>query len=335
MRLGLALANEGPLDTTVALARHAEDLGLAEAWVPESVHGRSATSAVATLAARTKRIGLGVGVVNPFWRHPSLIAMEAATLDEASSGRLRIGLGAGLWTLRALGEADQRTRRPLAAMVEAIRVVRAMLAGERGPDPQIFVVRPDAALDFEPLRRDIPIYVGAVNRRMLEASGTLADGVCLGAITSPGYVASASQQVRTGAEGVGRDPASVDLIANLLTSVSRNPRAARAAVRQVLADYLYRVEGVVVDTAGADPDAIADVRDAVANGGVEAGAAQVGDDLIDSFAVAGDPDQVAERLQRYADAGLGGALAWHVLGPDPHEGLRLLAREVRPQVRST
>jgi 5,10-methylenetetrahydromethanopterin reductase len=335
MRLGLALANEGPLDTTVALARHAEDLGLAEAWVPESVHGRSATSAVATLAARTKRIGLGVGVVNPFWRHPSLIAMEAATLDEASSGRLRIGLGAGLWTLRALGEADQRTRRPLAAMVEAISVVRAMLAGERGPDPQIFVVRPDAALDFEPLRRDIPIYVGAVNRRMLEASGTLADGVYLGAITSPGYVAWASQQVRTGAEGMGRDPASVDLIANLLTSVSRNPRAARAAVRQVLADYLYRVEGVVVDTAGADPDAIADVRDAVANGGVEAGAAQVGDDLIDSFAVAGDPDQVAERLQRYADAGLGSALAWHVLGPDPHEGLRLLAREVRPQVRST
>jgi 5,10-methylenetetrahydromethanopterin reductase len=106
-------------------------------------------------------------------------------------------------------------------------------------------------------------------------------------------------------------------------------------VRQVLAYYLHRVEGVVVDTAGADPDAIADVRDAVANGGVEAGAAQVGDDLIDSFAVAGDPDQVAERLQRYADAGRGGALAWHVLGPDPHEGLRLLAREVRPQVRST
>jgi alkanesulfonate monooxygenase SsuD/methylene tetrahydromethanopterin reductase-like flavin-dependent oxidoreductase (luciferase family) len=137
MRLGLALANEGALDATVALAGQAEELGLAELWVPESLHGRSATSAVAMLAARTERIGLGVGVVNPFWRHPSLIAMEAATLDEASGGRLRIGLGAGLWTLRALGEADQRTRRPLTAMVEAIGVVRAMLAGERGPDPQV------------------------------------------------------------------------------------------------------------------------------------------------------------------------------------------------------
>jgi 5,10-methylenetetrahydromethanopterin reductase len=237
MRLGLALANEGALDATAALARQAEDLGLAEVWVPESLHGRSATSAVATLAARTERIGLGVGVVNPFWRHPSLIAMEAATLDEASGGRLRIGLGAGLWTLQALGEADQRTRRPLVAMVEAIGIVRAMLAGERGPNPQVFVVRPDAALSFEPLRRHIPLYVGAVNRRMLEASGALADGVYLGAITSPGYVAWAGHHVRTGAAGAARDPASVDLVANVLTSVARDPRAARAAVRSVLAYY--------------------------------------------------------------------------------------------------
>ena len=65
MRLGLALANEGPLEETVRLARGAEELGLAEVWVPESSHGRSVTSVVATLAARTERIGLGVGVVNP------------------------------------------------------------------------------------------------------------------------------------------------------------------------------------------------------------------------------------------------------------------------------
>lgn len=332
MRLGLALANEGPLAATVALARRAEELGLLEVWVPESSHGRSVTSVVATLAARTERIGLGVGVVNPFWRHPSLIAMEAATLDEASGGRLRLGLGAALWTLKALGEADERIRRPLAAMVEAIGVVRAMLRGERGPDAQTFTVRPDAALSFEPLRRDVPLYVGAVNPRMLQAAGALADGVYLGAITSPGYTAWAAEQVAKGAAGQGRGPAAVDLIANVLTSVSRDARAARAAVRRVLAYYLYRVDGVVVDTAGADPDAVADVRRTVVEDGVEAGAARISDGLVDVFAAAGDPNQVAERLRRYAAAGLHGALAWHVLGPDPDEGLRLLAREVWPLV---
>ena len=333
MRLGLALANEDPLEQTVAVARHAEDLGLTEVWVPESSHGRSATSVVATLAARTQRIGLGVGVVNPFWRHPSLIAMEAATLDEASGGRLQgIGLGAGLWTLTALGEADERTRRPRSAMVEAIRIVRAMLRGEPGPVGEIFTVRADAALSFAPLRRDLPIYVGAVNRRMLQAAGALADGVYLGAITSPGYITWAAEQITQGARTAGREPASVDLIANVLTSVSTDARAACTAVKRVLAYYLHRVEGVVVDRAGADPDAVADVRHTVAEQGVQAGAERIGDELVGVFAAAGDPDQVAERLCAYAEAGRRAALAWYVLGPDPHEGLRLLANEVWPRV---
>lgn len=333
MRLGLALANEGPLEETVGLARAAEELGLGEVWVPESSHGRSVTSVVATLAAHTRRIGLGVGVVNPFWRHPSLIAMEAATLDEAADGRLRgIGLGAGLWTLEALGVADPRTRRPLQAMVEAIKIVRAMLRDEPGPPGEVFTVRADTALGFQPLRRDIGVYVGAVNQRMLRATGALADGAYLGAITSPGYTAWAANQLAHGAASTGRDPGSVDLVANVLTSVSHDPRAARTAVKRVLAYYLWRVEGVVVDTAGADPDAVAEVRRTVAAHGPQAGAERVSDHLVETFAAAGDPDQVAHRLHAYAQAGLDGVLAWHVLGPDPQEGLRLLAANVRPQV---
>jgi 5,10-methylenetetrahydromethanopterin reductase len=334
VRLGLALANEGPLRETVALARRAEELGLAEVWVPESSHGRSVTSVVATLAARTRQIGLGVGVVNPFWRHPSLIAMEAATLDEASDGRLRgIGLGAALWTLEALGEADPRTRRPLAAMTEAIGIVRAMLRERPGPTPEVFTARPDATLSFTPLRREVPIYVGAVNQRMLQATGALADGAYLGAITSPAYTSWAAEQIQWGAARAGRRDR-VDLIANVLTSVATDPRAARAATRPVLAYYLWRVDGVVTDLAGADPEAVAEVRRTVAAQGVQAGAVRVSDHLIDVFAAAGDPDQVAERLHAYAQAGLDCALAWHVIGPDPSEGLRLLAAKVWPQLRA-
>jgi 5,10-methylenetetrahydromethanopterin reductase len=335
VRLGLALANEGPISDTVALARHAEQLGLSEVWVPESSHGRSVTSVAATLAAHTHQIGLGVGVVNPFWRHPSLIAMEAATLDEACDGRLRgIGLGAGLWTLKALGEADPRTRRPLAAMVETIGIVRSMLRDEPGPNAEIFTARPDAALSFEPLRRDVPIYVGAVNQRMLQATGALADGAYLGAITSPGYTRWAAEQLAWGAARAGRQ-GPVDLIANVLCSISADARAASNAVKPVLAYYLWRVDGVVVEQAGADPDAVAEVRRTVVDQGVKAGAARVSDSLVEVFAAAGDPEHVAERLHAFAQAGLDAALAWHVLGPDPREGLRLLATTVWPLLDAT
>jgi 5,10-methylenetetrahydromethanopterin reductase len=327
-RINVSLSNEVSIDETVALTGRAEELGYSEVWVPESRHGRSATSVAAVLARETSRIELCVGAINPFWRHPSLIAMEAATLDEACGGRLRIALGAGLWTLRMLGEDDARTERPLRAMVEAIRVVKAILAGEDGLDGQIFRVGKDARLDFEPLRRDVPVYVGAVNRKMMRAAGAWADGVYLGAITSPGYARWACAEMAAGARDRGRDPSRLDVVANVLVSVGRDRKTARDACRPVIAYYLYRVEPVVYEYAGADPEQVAFVRSSVPEHGVDWVAEHLPEDLIDVFAAAGDPDAVLARLDEYERAGVRGLNAWYVFGPDPDEGLRLLAEAV-------
>ncbi len=332
LRLGISLSNEVPVVETVALSRLAEQLGLAEVSIPESRHGRGVFTVASQVAAATDQITIGIGVVNPFWRHPSLIAMEAAALDEASGGRLHLGLGAALWTLRALGEDDPRTERPLAAMREALTVTRALLRGDLGVDGSVFAVRRDAALDFAPLRPDLPLYVGAVNARMLETAGALADGVQLGAITSPGYARWAWARIEEGARAAGRDPASIDLTSNVLVSVDNDPVAARDAVRHVLAYYLHRVEGVVVDTSGADPADVNAVRRAVQSDGVRAGAAVVTEHLIDVFAAAGTPEQVVARLAEFAGAGIRGLLAWYVFGPDPLAGIRQIAADVAPFV---
>jgi 5,10-methylenetetrahydromethanopterin reductase len=316
---------------TVAIAARAEELGLSEVWLPESRHGRGVFTVAALVAAATRRIGIGVGIVNPFWRHPSLIAMEAAALDEASSGRSMLGVGAALWTLRALGEADTRTDRPLAAMVEALRVLGALLHGAEGIDGQVFPVRADASLDFRVGRR-IPIYVGAVNAGMLRTSGRWADGVELGAIISPGYVRWSWDRVAEGAEAAGRDPTVLDLAGNVLLSVDEDATAARDAVRRVLAYYTGRVEPVVLSTSGADPEEVARVREVAEVRGADAAAELVTDGMIDTFAAAGSPDHVAARLREYAEAGLRGLNAWYVIGPRPDEALRVLAEEVRPAV---
>jgi 5,10-methylenetetrahydromethanopterin reductase len=331
-RLGLGLSNETSIAETVELARRAEALGLSEVWLPESGHGRGVFTVAAAVAAATQRVKIGIGIVNPFWRHPSLIAMEAAALDELSQGRVLLGLGAALWTLRALGEADARTEQPLTAMIEAIQVVRGLLHGEALPETKIFQTTRDAHLDFPTARPSIPVYVGAVNARMLRAAGAYADGVQLGAIVSPGYASWASQQIAAGARLVGRDPERLDLASNILLSVDRDARAARDAVRRVLAYYIHRVEPVVLSTSGADPDELQRVRQTVLESGVDAGARRVTDAQIDTFAAAGDPDHVADRLRAYLDAGVQGVLAWHIIGPDPARSLQLLAEVVRPRV---
>src|SRR5262249_24912184 len=118
----------------------------------------------------------------------------------------------------------------------------------------------------------------------------------------------------------------------VLLSVDHDARAARDAVRGVLAYYVHRVEPVVLATSGADAGELQNICDTVLQEGVPAGARLVSDALIETFASAGDPEHVAERLQASMAAGVHAVLAWHVIGPDPGRSLRLLADVVRPRV---
>ncbi len=332
-RFGVSLQNHRPVAESLADARLAEELGFDELWTNENGHHRGIFTLAALLAAATTTPAIGLGIVNPFHRHPSVIAMEAATLDEASGGRVRLGIGAALWNLRDLGEADPRTARPRTATIEAIRIIRSLLRGEPGIASTVFTVREDARLDFEPVRRDLPVHAGAVNARMLHDSGAWADAVELGAIVSVGYTRWALEQVHAGARSVGRDPAGVDISAPLFVSVRADARAARDAVRPQLAYYLHRVEPVVRDRSGADPEALARVVAAVAAGGVDAGAAVVTEEIIDTFTASGDPEHVGRRLQEYADAGIRGLILQDPTGAGRSDALRLFATEVLPHVR--
>ena len=327
--LGLSLSNEDPVADTLALVAAAERLGFDEVSLPESRLFTSVMPVAAAALHSTERITVRIGVANPVFRNPVLLALEAATLAEIGPGRLRFGLGAAEWTVRRFGMAPPGWR-PLTNTVEAVRTVRRLTAGEDLDFvPTTFSVAPGLRLDRPP-PEPVPVDVGAVSPRMMEASGEHADGVQLGAITSVGYTRWARERLAAGAARAGRSIDDLLLSANVLTSVGPDRAEARDAVKQVLAYYLARVEGVVVDAAGADMDAVAAVRAAVAEGGEEAGAAVLSDSLVDIFAVAGTVDDVVEGLRAFIEAGLEMPLAWYTLGPDPDEGVRLLAEQVRP-----
>ena len=332
LRFAVSLQNDRPIAETIEHARLAESLGYPEIWTNENGHYRGIFTVASTIAAHTTTTQIGLGIVNPFHRHPSVIAMEAAALDEASGGRLKLGIGAAQWNLRNLGEDDERTRRPYTSTVEAIRIIRALLRGEPVPASEQFTVSTEAHLDFEPLRRDLPVYAGAVNERMLRAAGAYADSVELGAIMSAGYVRWALDVIGQGAAGAGRDPASQDIAAPLMVSVGADATAAREAVKAGLAYYLHRVENVVHAHSGADAGTIEKIREVTAERGARAGAALVTDEIIDTFAIAGDTRLAIRRFREYADAGIRGLIIQHVPGPERVQGLTLIAEEVVPHV---
>lgn len=330
--LGISLSNEDHLATTLAVAQRADRLGFTEVSLPESRQHRAVFSAAAAVLARTRNVRVRIGIANPVTRHPSVLAMEAATLAEIDGpDRVRFGIGAAEWTLKALGYVDGEWL-PYTNTVESIRAIRRWLDGQDlGFEPTTFRSPPESRLDFTP-PKGMTIDVGAVNAKMLQAAGAYADGVQLGAITSARYTAWAVDQIVQGARDAGRRPGPFLVSGNVLTSVGRNRQEARDEVRRVLAYYLWRVEGVVVSESGADPDAVQAVRNAMNASGPHAAAALINDHLIDTFAVAGTVDDVVVGLARYADAGMHLPLAWYTFGPDVEWALERLASDVLPAV---
>ena len=327
---GISISNEDHVDTTLGMVQRADRLGFDEVSLPESRHFRSVFSVAAAGLATTDQITVRIGVANPVTRHPAILAMEAGTLAEIGPGRIRFGIGAAAWTMRKFGYVSDGWK-PYTNTVESAKAIRQLVRGEPlGFTPKTFLATPATTLDFTP-PQPIPVDLGAVNERMMEAVGEVGDGVQLGALATPGYVAWARERIAVGAARSGRDPSGMRIASNVLTSVGRDRRAARLAVREVLAYYLHRVESVIIEKSGdVDQDQLARIGAAVREDGVEAGAKLVNDDLIDGFAVAGTIDDVVEGFGRYIAAGLEVPLAWYTFGPDPDWAIDVLASEVRP-----
>ncbi|HZB06389.1 MAG TPA: LLM class flavin-dependent oxidoreductase [Thermoleophilaceae bacterium] len=158
-------------DVIVRVSRHAEQIGLdrvgvAEGWTHDSL------IMLAELAGQTSRIGLGTGIVSVWGRTPATMALGAAGLQRLSGGRFSLGIGAGSPPL-AEGFHGVPWDSPLARMRETVIAVRALVAGERLPDP---------APGARPLRlgiapeTPIPILLAALAPGSVRLAGELADG---------------------------------------------------------------------------------------------------------------------------------------------------------------
>src|SRR5258705_12782631 len=91
--LGVALLGHGLPGRTTDWARAAERAGLGSLWVIEDYFDPGAYALAGAAAAVTERIAIGLGVVNPYTRHPALVAMETAALAGVAPRRVVLGMG--------------------------------------------------------------------------------------------------------------------------------------------------------------------------------------------------------------------------------------------------
>src|SRR5260370_2579932 len=100
--IGVLQLSMEPVRETVAMAKACEDAGFDAFWIAEAYpwwrkHGfeaRSSTAILAVIAAQTRRMQLGWGIISPYTRHPVQGAMEARVMQQLTGARVLLGLAA-------------------------------------------------------------------------------------------------------------------------------------------------------------------------------------------------------------------------------------------------
>jgi 5,10-methylenetetrahydromethanopterin reductase len=305
----LGVRAHGDLDprSSIAIAETAEACGFASLWFAENPFQRGLMPAASACAVTTRRLRIGLGIVNPYTRHPSLIAMEFAALDELAAGRARLGIGSGIGAqIARLGFAWQ----PLAAMRDAIHIVRALLAGDevtyRG---RVFSID-GAKLRFRPANPRTSIYMAAMGDRSLALCGEIADGLIVSNLCPPGYTERAVGIVERAASAAGRPSPRVVQYVPCVARPDRNAArgAAAVAIGETLA-ALWPAGGewpalreTIVAESGIPKAEFVAALDRLRRG--DPRQRVLDDRFIEAFAIAGTAEECLARAALYRRAGV-------------------------------
>jgi 5,10-methylenetetrahydromethanopterin reductase len=301
-------------------AKRAEEQGFSTFWVPEDPFFRGAFTLAATVACSTDKLKIGLGIVNPYTRHPSLTSMEFAALDELSGGRAIMGIGTGIKDWIG-GRLKIPYNRPATAIREMVSITRGLFRGEEVTTAGRVFQTDRMKLNFKPIRSEIPIYLGVLGPKNIAMTGEIADGLLLSVMSSPAYVRFACENLRLGLAKSGRAITDFPVSAYILSSISENERAARDALRPFIAILISMVasqpENPIFVTAGLTPETIKAFGESFSHGVVPTDL--VTDTMIDTFAIAGSPARCRENLSRLVEAGMNAAVFFEVPGVPPQK----------------
>ena len=307
-RIGLAFPGQPySIREVIAAAQAAEAVGFDSVWIAEDLWtGRDAVSVISCLALETRRIRLCTGLLNPYVRHPVLIAMTVNALSELARGRLTVGIGAGMPWKPVLGDAISRWP-PLRAVRETVILLRSLFSGEEttcGEETlSLTVNRPCFSAPIPPLAEQVPVYIGATGPRMTELAGEIADGLLLGTGTRRDEILPRLQRLAAGAARSGRSAQSIDVAAILVTSASRDgaihPNTLGYAVKSVAAlaeDDALRL--------GLDPERVRRVKAEYALGNCESAGRLLSPEMVSTFVAAGRPASCLTVIEGFVQAGV-------------------------------
>lgn len=233
MNIGLAVGGgEGStLDEMTDRIVEAENDGFASVWMA-NVFNLDALTALAFAGKNTRRIELGTAVIPTYPRHPHALAQQALTAEQATGGRLVLGIGRShkLVIETMFGIPYDK---PIAHMREYVTVLKELMEkGAAGVSGEAYQVNAPLKIKNS---KPVPVMIGALRPKMLEVCGTLCDGT-LTWMAGPKYIENEIEpRLRRAAKAAGRDKPRI--VASLPVCVTDDPDGAREVIGKALQIY--------------------------------------------------------------------------------------------------
>jgi 5,10-methylenetetrahydromethanopterin reductase len=308
-------------------AKRAEELGYDGIFLGES-HLSSIDSfqTLASCAMITERVLLGIAVTNMVFRHPTVLAGAAASLNEISKGRAIVGLGTGDGPVYSQGLKAT----PLREFEAGVQLIRSLVQGKRAAFPTGKV-----GIGFT-ITQPASIYVSAEGPRGLQLAGRSADGVILGTGFDLQVYRWAQQKIRDGTTEAGRKANDVAVIAAGMLCVRQDGDEARKIVRNRIANRAHHNFRFTFETV--PPEELDGVKKFMDGFDVmkpmedRVDPDLVNDYLVRRFSIAGTPKECIERIQELEAAGVE-HLMLTAARKVYHESVEAFAAEVMPHFR--
>ena len=293
-RLSYSLGSLLSIEEVVECSKKLNELKPEVMWIPET-WGMENFSMLGQVSKENTISKIGSSIINIYSRSPSLIAMGASTVDIISNGRLILGLGTSSVPIVENFHGTS-FESPVQRMKEYVDIIRMALRGEKiNYSGKIFSLR-DFSLLTKPIRKEIPIYLAAINQKMVELTWDVADGVIF-------YLRPKSEMKETISKMQKKKK--IDTTLQIITCIHNDQEKARNRAKKTLSFYIAvgKIYREFLKSTGYSKETQI-IYDEYQKRGLTGLEKFVPEKMLDDLCIAGTPDTAVKKLNAFRDIGI-------------------------------
>ncbi|MDC1103141.1 LLM class flavin-dependent oxidoreductase [Nitrosopumilus sp.] len=272
----------------------ASKTGIDSIWIPET-WGMENFSMLGAVANNTKTQKIGSSIINIYSRSPSTIAMGSATIDTLSNGRLILGLGTSSVPI-VEDFHGQKFENPVQRMREYVEIIRLSLMKKQiNYSGKIFDLK-NFTLLIEPKRKSIPIYLAAINEKMVNLCWEIGDGVIF-------YLRPIDEMKETISKMQSQK--NIDVACQIITCISNDSEEAIQRAKKTVAFYISvgKIYRDFLSNNGFKNEA-SNIFEEFKKSGFKSNHELVTDSMLNSLCISGSPEEAKIQLEKFRNAGI-------------------------------